>query len=79
MSQQTDKLRTKRRSNPDDQTARDEAARDALGRSTHSEEPEFVDEPDLPAGEPSGAPTTNTKERLDLDKQPQRRRSRKGR
>jgi hypothetical protein len=29
-----------------------------------SEEPEFVDEPDLPAGEPSGAPTRNTKEQL---------------
>ncbi len=26
-----------------------------------SEEPGFVDEPDLPAGEPSGAPTRNTK------------------
>ncbi len=26
-----------------------------------SEEPEFVDEPDLPPGEPSGAPTRHTK------------------
>jgi hypothetical protein len=27
-------------------------------------DPDFVDEPDLPEGEPSGAPTRNTKQRL---------------
>jgi hypothetical protein len=32
-----------------------------------SEEPEFVDEPDLPAGEPSGAPTRRTKAPLGGD------------
>ena len=78
MSQETDK-RAKRRSSRGDQTARNEAALDALGGSIRSEEPEFVDEPDLPAGEPSGAPTTNTKERLELDRPQQRRRPRKGR
>ena len=77
MSQETDKLLARRRRIENDQIARDEAASSAPGRHVQSEEPEFVDEPDLPAGEPSGAPTTNTKERLDLDKQPQRRRSRK--
>jgi hypothetical protein len=29
----------------------------SLPEDPRSEEPEFVDEPDLPAGEPSGAPT----------------------
>jgi len=29
-----------------------------------NEEPPFVDEPDLPEGEPSGEPTTRTKEKL---------------
>jgi hypothetical protein len=78
MSEETGKLRAKRRGIQDDQMARDEAARDSPGRNASSEEPEFVDEPDLPAGEPSGAPTTNTKERLELDKQQQRPRSGKG-
>ena len=78
MSQETDKLLAKRRKIQADQMSRDEAASDALGRNAKSEESEFVDEPDLPAGEPSGAPTSNTKERLDLDKQQERRPSRKG-
>jgi len=33
-----------------------------------SEEPEFVDEPDLPPGEPSGEPTRNTKPPLPLER-----------
>lgn len=35
-----------------------------------SEEPEFVDEPDLPAGEPSGEPTSNTKPHLPSERKP---------
>jgi hypothetical protein len=78
MPQETDRLPAKRRRIQADQMTRGEAASDALGRHAKSEEPEFVDEPDLPAGEPSGAPTSNTKERLDLDKQQERPPSRKG-
>ena len=35
-----------------------------------SEEPEFVDEPDLPPGEPSGQPTQNTKRPLPSERKP---------
>lgn len=36
----------------------------------HSEEPEFSDEPDLPAGEPSGQPTRDTKDPLPSERKP---------
>ena len=36
----------------------------------HSEEPEFTDEPDLPAGEPSGQPTHDTKPTLPSERKP---------
>jgi hypothetical protein len=36
----------------------------------HSEEPDFVDEPDLPAGEPSGQPTHRTKPLLPSERKP---------
>jgi hypothetical protein len=35
-----------------------------------SEEPEFFDEPDLPPGEPSGAPTRDTKPHLPSERKP---------
>ena len=35
-----------------------------------SEEPGFVDEPDLPAGEPSGQPTHDTKPHLPSERKP---------
>jgi hypothetical protein len=35
-----------------------------LPEDPHSEEPEFVDEPDLPPGEPSGQPTRSRKPKL---------------
>ena len=35
-----------------------------------SEEPEFVDEADLPPGEPSGQPTRNTKPHLPSERKP---------
>jgi hypothetical protein len=35
-----------------------------------SEEPDFVNEPDLPAGEPSGEPTRKTKPHLPSERKP---------
>jgi hypothetical protein len=35
-----------------------------------SEEPGFVDEPDLPSGEPSGQPTRDTKPHLPSERKP---------
>ena len=78
MSRETDEVVAKRRKLQADQMARDKVASDAPARNAKGEEPDFVDEPDLPAGEPSGEPTSNTKEQLDFDKHQRRRPPRKG-